>query len=101
MERSSAGEATWSATRAFTLEKNPFLVKFVEKDFGDAVTYKTTGIFVKYLFPEDHLHEMLLKCVFLQAHPQQSEASFVHLLRKRILSEEEFGFASQTLPQNF
>ena len=38
---------------------------------------------------------------FAQAHPQQSEAPLVHLLRKRILSEEEFRFASQNLRQSF
>ena len=46
-------------------------------------------------------HIWILKCVFLQAHPQQSEASLVYLLRKRILSEEESRFASQNLRQSF
>ena len=53
VERNSAGETTWSATRTFTLERNHFLAKFVEKGFGDAVIYKTTGIFVKCIFPKD------------------------------------------------
>ena len=66
MERNSAGETTWSATRTFTLEKRHFLAKFVEKGFGDAVIYKTTGIFVKYIFPKDQeLHISVVKmCVF-------------------------------------
>ena len=83
--------------------EKPFPCKVCGKRFRRRSHLQDHGYLCKmYISKRSRIiHIWILKYVFLQAHPQQSEASLVYLLRKRILSEEESRFASHNLCQSF